>query len=316
MATQTIVPNERDVQQLDRNTNDTATLVAQAQLSDAADRTLTIWQAVKKYKKAVFWSTLLSTALVMEGYDIVIVCIVLELLLLCYRMRSDCSLLLRSTDSSASQGSYQYSTIDTILDGSDQEDRFQERFGTLNPETKEYEISAAWQSGLSNSALVGELFGLGMNFFATDRFGCRRTYMFFMAWLTCTIFISVFAPSLPVLALGEALSGISWGVFQTLTTGYACEIVPPVLRPFVRASGILLRAVDDADIHSGHWLCVARMGFWYPTLLGRPACCGTTSWAMGLATALHIAMDLAYTSDDWCILCAGVALERCAAEPK
>jgi hypothetical protein len=36
------------------------------------------------------------------------------------------------------------------------------------------------------------------------------------------------------LATGEALSGISWGVFQTLTTAYASEIVPPVLRPFVR----------------------------------------------------------------------------------
>ncbi len=78
MATQTITANERDVQQLDRNTTDTATLVSQAQLADAADRTLTIWQAVRKYKKAVFWSTLLSTALIMEGYDVVIVRVVLR----------------------------------------------------------------------------------------------------------------------------------------------------------------------------------------------------------------------------------------------
>lgn len=59
--------------QLDRNTNDTAALIARAQAADAADRNLTIWQAIKKYKRAVFWSTLLSTALIMEGYDVVIV---------------------------------------------------------------------------------------------------------------------------------------------------------------------------------------------------------------------------------------------------
>ncbi len=92
-----------------------------------------------------------------------------------------------------------------------------------------------------------------MNFFATDRFGCRRTYMFFMAWLTCAIFISVFAPSLPVLALGEALSGISWGVFQTLTTAYACEIVPPTLRPFVIPPHSP-QLIYNADVFQGHRL--------------------------------------------------------------
>jgi MFS transporter, SP family, general alpha glucoside:H+ symporter len=53
-----------------------------------------------------------------------------------------------------------------------------------------------------------------MTSFAQDRFGCRPTYMFFMGWLSIAIFITVFAPSLPVLAFGEAMCGISWGVFQ------------------------------------------------------------------------------------------------------
>lgn len=35
-----------------------------------------------------------------------------------------------------------------------------------------------------------------------------------MAWMTVMIFIPVFAPSLPVLAFGEAMCGVSWGVFQ------------------------------------------------------------------------------------------------------
>jgi MFS transporter, SP family, general alpha glucoside:H+ symporter len=38
--------------------------------------------------------------------------------------------------------------------------------------------------------------------------------MGFMAWMAAFIFIPVFAPNLPVLAFGEAMCGISWGVFQ------------------------------------------------------------------------------------------------------
>lgn len=34
-------------------------------------------------------------------------------------------------------------------------------------------------------------------------------------------------------------SGIPWGVFQTLSTTYACEVVPTVLRPYVTAYGML-----------------------------------------------------------------------------
>ena len=47
--------------------------------------------------------------------------------------------------------------------------------------------------------------------------------MGFMAWMGVMIFIPVFAPSLPILAWGEAMCGVSWGVFQTLSTAYASE---------------------------------------------------------------------------------------------
>lgn len=79
-------------------------------------------------------------------------------------------------------------------------------------------ITAAWQAGLSNAALVGQLVGLLVNAYTQDRFGCRPTMMFFMVWMTVMIFIPVFAPSLPVLAWGEAMCGVSWGVFQVYST--------------------------------------------------------------------------------------------------
>lgn len=40
--------------------------------------------------------------------------------------------------------------------------------------------------------------------------------MVFMAWMAVVIFIPFFAPSLKVLAFGEAMCGIPWGVFQVL----------------------------------------------------------------------------------------------------
>ena len=92
--------------------------------------------------------------------------------------------------------------------------QFKERFGSYDPATDQKLISAPWQSGLANSALVGELFGLVVNSYSQDRFGCRYTMMTFMAWMAAAIFIPFFAPSLPVLAFGEAMCGISWGVFQ------------------------------------------------------------------------------------------------------
>lgn len=73
MEVEKIVPNERELKNFELTNPDTITLIQRAQESDAADRQLTIPQALKKYKKAVLWSCFLSTALIMEGYDVVIV---------------------------------------------------------------------------------------------------------------------------------------------------------------------------------------------------------------------------------------------------
>jgi SP family general alpha glucoside:H+ symporter-like MFS transporter len=61
---------------------------------------------------------------------------------------------------------------------------------------------------------VGQIIGLGINAWTQDRFGCRPTMMFFLTWMIITIFGPVFATSLPLLAFGEAMCGIAWGVFQ------------------------------------------------------------------------------------------------------
>lgn len=71
---QQVVPSERALTGFDLNDPTIVELIHHAQQSDEADRLLTVRQALKKYKKAVFWAMLLSTSLIMEGYDLVIVC--------------------------------------------------------------------------------------------------------------------------------------------------------------------------------------------------------------------------------------------------
>ncbi|KAF5009255.1 hypothetical protein FDECE_4548 [Fusarium decemcellulare] len=200
MAPEKVIPTEHELEQLDLDDQRTQELIRRAQESDVADRQLSVRQALKKYKKAVFWALFLSTSLIMEGYDLVII---------------------------------------TSFYGQTQ---FRERFGVWDDRTQQKQITPAWQSGLSNSALVGQLFGLVANAFCQDRFGARYTMMFFMAWMAVMIAIPCFAPSLPVLAWGEAMCG-------TLSTTYASEVVPTVLRPYVTAyvcmcwgAGILLSA--------------------------------------------------------------------------
>lgn len=77
MTAGVVVPTEHELKGIELSTADAAELIRHAQESARADAQLTIRQALKKYKKAVFWALFLSTSLIMEGYDLVIVCVVL-----------------------------------------------------------------------------------------------------------------------------------------------------------------------------------------------------------------------------------------------
>ncbi|KAI3554041.1 MFS transporter, SP family, general alpha glucoside:H+ symporter [Colletotrichum abscissum] len=113
--------------------------------------------------------------------------------------------------------------------------QFQARFGTYSEKEGKNLIPTQWQTGLSNSSAVSQLLGLVINAWAQDRFGSRKTLMFFMVIMALAIFIPFFSTSLTMLAIGQFACGIPWGVFQTLSTTYASELVPTVLRPYVTA---------------------------------------------------------------------------------
>ncbi|KAK0864027.1 hypothetical protein LTS02_006269 [Friedmanniomyces endolithicus] len=155
-----------------------------------SEQSMTILQGIKTYPKAVGWSVLLSTCIIMEGFDIVLINSLYGL------------------------------------------PAFQQRFGTRLPDGS-YQVSAAWQSGLSNGALVGEVIGLLGIGIIVERIGYKKTMIIALALVTCFIFLLFFAQNLPMLLVGEILCGLPWGAFQTLTTTYAAEVCPVALRAYL-----------------------------------------------------------------------------------
>jgi len=108
---------------------------------------------------------------------------------------------------------------------------FRKKYGV--PSKKGYQIPAAWQSGLSDGSNVGGIIGLMLNGVVVDRFGHKRVALAALAVLMGLIFILFFAPNLAILEVGEILCGIPFGMFQGLTTAYASEVAPVVLRPYL-----------------------------------------------------------------------------------
>jgi SP family general alpha glucoside:H+ symporter-like MFS transporter len=104
-------------------------LASEAKHASDAEHNMSLLTAIKTYPKAIGWSVLLSSTLIMEGYDLALL------------------------------GSLYASPV------------FNKRFGTQNPTTGKYAVSAAWQSGLSNGARAGEIIGLILAGWTADRFG-------------------------------------------------------------------------------------------------------------------------------------------------
>ncbi|KAM3064726.1 hypothetical protein ACMFMF_011789 [Clarireedia jacksonii] len=164
---------------------------ALAQIAAQDEHELTVWQAFRTHKKAIIWSLLVSTAIIMEGYDIVLI------------------------------NSFFAQTA------------FARKYGDYIPSTNSYQISASWQAGLGNAVGIGTIIGAFANGFFTHKLGYRTVLLASLTSMVGFIFITFFAPNLPVLLVGELLCGIPWGVFATIAPAYASEICPMVLRGYL-----------------------------------------------------------------------------------
>lgn len=168
-------------------------LIRKAAAATEAEHKMGLWAALKLYPKAVAWSVLLSTAVIMAGYDVTL----LTQLFAFYT--------------------------------------FNKKFGDRQPNGT-YQVTAAWQSGLGNGALIGEIIGLSLNGIVAERIGYRKTMIGALVLCTCFIFVVFFSQSIVQLLIGDILMGIPWGVFQTLTIVYAAEVCPTHLRAYLTTS--------------------------------------------------------------------------------
>ncbi|KAJ5653931.1 Maltose permease MAL61 [Penicillium lividum] len=109
---------------------------------------------------------------------------------------------------------------------------FQKRYGELQSDGS-YQIPADLQSGISNGVNAGEIIGLLINGFVADWIGYRWVMMICLMLMTAFIFLQFFATSIYMYMGAEILLGVPWGVFQTLSTTYAAEVCPNVLRPYL-----------------------------------------------------------------------------------
>ncbi|KAM0350892.1 hypothetical protein ACHAP4_009799 [Fusarium culmorum] len=184
------------------------------------EHNLTLLQAIRKYPKAVLWSVLLSTSIIMEGYDIV------------------------------------------LISSFFAQPAFREHYGTYQPSTNTWQITASWQNALSNAVSVGTIIGAFANGYFTHKLGYRKVLLASLVAICGFIFISFFSPNLPVLLVGQFLCGIPWGVFATMAPAYASEVCPMALRGYLTvyvnlcwAIGQLISAGVQAGFsnNTGHW---------------------------------------------------------------
>ncbi|KAI1873473.1 hypothetical protein JX265_005095 [Neoarthrinium moseri] len=109
---------------------------------------------------------------------------------------------------------------------------FRDKFGTLGPSGK-ITIPSDWQNGISGAINVGEIIGLQIAGWVSERYGYRYTILSALVAITGFIFFPFFASSLTVFLVGEFFQGIAWGVFQTMTVAYAAEVCPLALRHYL-----------------------------------------------------------------------------------
>ncbi|KAK5046820.1 hypothetical protein LTR84_007174 [Exophiala bonariae] len=112
---------------------------------------------------------------------------------------------------------------------------FQQQYG-IPDKAGVPQITTKWQASLSNGSTVGSIIGLFANGIITEVIGYRRTMMGALVMLGIFVFLPFFAFNIQTLLAGQILCGLPWGVFSTLSTTYAAEVVPLNLRGYLTSN--------------------------------------------------------------------------------
>jgi SP family general alpha glucoside:H+ symporter-like MFS transporter len=156
---------------------------------DARDATntehrMTFLDGCRLYPKAIAWSALLSTTIVLEGYGTILLNSLLGFP------------VFRRT--------FGVPTNPNFLS-----------------DDREYEISPVWQAGLINAAYTGQILGLMLNGLLTDRFGYHRVMVGSLICLSLFLFLTVFAINIGMLLASQVLCGFPWGSVESVSAHLA-----------------------------------------------------------------------------------------------
>ncbi|KPM36046.1 Maltose permease MAL61 [Neonectria ditissima] len=161
----------------------------------ADDHELSVRDAIKAYPHAIAWALVSATCVIMEGYD-----------------------------TNLLSNYFAYPSF-LIKYGN---------FVGVTPETPTgYQLTPAWQTGLSQGGSVGSIFGCLLSGYLVSKYGSRRVQLGALLSLTAFIFVVFFSPNLPTLVVGEILCGLPWGILATTAPAYASEVLPIALRTYL-----------------------------------------------------------------------------------
>ncbi|OAL30088.1 hypothetical protein AYO20_08891 [Fonsecaea nubica] len=159
------------------------------------EHNLTVREALKAYPMAVFWSLAVSTCVIMEGFDSVLV-----------------------------PNFYAYPTFQR---------KYGEFVGVTEQTKSGYQLSATWMAAIGTASGVGAVLGTILNGYLVDRLGQKRVLIGSLCVLSCLIFMTFFAPNIVVLMIGQFLCGFPWGIFATVAPSYSSEVLPMALRAYL-----------------------------------------------------------------------------------
>ena len=121
---------------------------------------------------------------------------------------------------------------------------FQKAYGHPTKDSG-YQISAAWQTGLSQGSICGIIIGSLSNGFFSSRYGYKRVMLVSLVFMSGFVAIPFASKNLPTFLVGELLCGIVWGTFATIGPSYSSECLPISLRGFLTSGVNIMQIIGQ-----------------------------------------------------------------------
>lgn len=171
-AVETIEHNDNStIEWQGESVKDNAVLQQAAAEGNLREHELNPLQTLKMYPLAVMWCLIISTTVIMEGYD---------------------TILLGNL--------YAYPTFQR---------KYGEWVGVTDSTRSGYQLEAKWQAALGNGSGIGAFFGTLLNGYLVGLFGHRKVTLGALVMLSAFIFITFFAQTKVTLLIGQILVSMS-----------------------------------------------------------------------------------------------------------